>query len=56
MFFFVAHMRRRAKILILNWIGIIEKISYERSVYESVDDGSLSWAKYRKEVKKMLCI
>ena len=30
------------KILILNQEGIIEKISYERRAYESVDDGSLS--------------
>ena len=28
--------------LILNQEGIIEKISYECRVYESVDDGSLS--------------
>ena len=31
-----------AKILILNYEGIIEKISYESRAYESVDDGSLS--------------
>ena len=30
-------MRRSAKILILNKEGIIEKISYERRAYESVD-------------------
>ena len=35
-------MIRSAKILILNYEGIIEKISYERRAYESVDDGSLS--------------
>ena len=31
-------MRRSAKILILNKEGIIEKISYERRAYESVDE------------------
>ena len=34
-------MRRSAKILILNKEGIIEKISYERLAYESVDEKSL---------------
>ena len=33
---------RIAKILILKSEGIIKKISYERRVYESVDDNSLS--------------
>ena len=31
-------MRRSAKILNLNKAGIIEKISYERRAYESVDE------------------
>ena len=35
---FVSYMRRSAKILILNKEGIIEKISYERCAYESVDE------------------
>ena len=35
---FVSYMRRSAKILILNKEGIIEKISYERRAYESVDE------------------
>ena len=39
---FVLYVRRSAKILILNKEGIIEKISYERSAYESVDEKSLS--------------
>ena len=39
---FVIHVRRSAKILILNNEGIIEKISYERRAYESVDEKSLS--------------
>ena len=38
---FVSYMRRSAKISILNK-GIIEKISYERRAYESVDEKSLS--------------
>ena len=38
----VSYMENSAKILILNQEGIIEKISYERRAYESVDDGSLS--------------
>ena len=39
---FVSYMRCSAKILILNKEGIIEKISYERRAYESVDEKSLS--------------
>ena len=39
---FVSYMQRNAKILILNKEGIIEKISYERRAYESVDDKCLS--------------
>ena len=39
---FVSYMRRSAKILALNKEGIIEKISYERRAYESVDEKSLS--------------
>ena len=35
-------MRRSAKILILNWEGIIEKNFYERRAYESVDGDCLS--------------
>ena len=37
---FVSFARRSAKILILNKEGIIEKISYERRAYESVDEKS----------------
>ena len=39
---FVIHVRRSAKILILNKEGSIEKISYERRAYESVDEKSLT--------------
>ena len=39
---FVSYKRRSAKILILNKEGIIEKISYERRAYESVDEKNLS--------------
>ena len=35
-------MGRSAKILILIYEGIIEKISYEHRNYESVDENSLS--------------
>ena len=35
-------MQRSGKNLILNKEGIIEKISYGRHVYESVDEKSLS--------------
>ena len=35
-------MWRSGEILILNKEGIIEKISYERRAYESVDEKSLS--------------
>ena len=35
-------MRRCAKIFILIWEGIIEKVSYENCEYESVDEKSLS--------------
>ena len=35
---FVSYMIRSAKILLLNKEGIIEKNSYERCAYESVDD------------------
>ena len=38
---FVSYMRRSGKILILNKEGIIEKISYERRAYESVDEKRL---------------
>ena len=38
----VLFMGRSAKILVLNQEGIIEKISYERCDYESVDEKSLS--------------
>ena len=39
---FVSYVRRSVKILILNKEGIIEKISYERRSYESVDEKGLS--------------
>ena len=39
---FVLYVRRSVKISILNKEGIIEKISYERRAYESVDEKSLS--------------
>ena len=42
MFFFVLCVRRSAKIFILNKEGVIEKNSYERRAYESVDEKSLS--------------
>ena len=37
---------------ILKYEGIMEKISYERSVYESVDDRNLSSAISRKSMEK----
>ena len=40
--YLVSYMRLSVKYLIINQEGIIEKISYERRTYESVDDGSLS--------------
>ena len=43
---------RMTKILILKLEGIIKKISYERRVYESVDDSSLSKAISQKLTKK----
>ena len=51
---FVSYMRRSAKILILNKEGIIEKISYERRAYESVDEKSLSQVMSRKTTKKRI--
>ena len=39
---FALYVQRSAKILILNKEGIIEKISYERRAYESIDEKSLS--------------
>ena len=39
---FASYMQRSAKILILNWEGIIEIISNKRLAYESVDKKSLS--------------
>ena len=51
---FVSYMRRSAKILILNKEGTIEKISYERRAYESVDEKSLSWVMCRKTTKKRI--
>ena len=39
---FVLYVRCSAKILILDKEGIIEKFSYERRAYESVDEKSLS--------------
>ena len=47
-------MRRSAKILNLNKAGIIEKISYERRAYESVDEKSLSWLCPEKRQKKRI--
>ena len=40
--FLLKHLKVTFLILILNEEGIIEKISYERRVYESVDEKSLS--------------
>ena len=45
---------RNAKILILKLEGIINKISYERRDYESVDKKSLSYAKSRKTTKRRI--
>ena len=39
---FASYMRSSGKILILNKEGIIEKISYERRAYQSVDEKKLS--------------
>ena len=47
-------MRHSAEILILNKKGIIEKISYERRAYESVDEKNLSWVMSRKMTKKRI--
>ena len=47
-------MRHSDKILILNKEGIIEKISYERRAYESVDEKSLSYVMSRKTTKKRI--
>ena len=49
---FVSYMRRSAKILILNKEGILEKNSYERCAYESVDEKSLYKVMSRKTTKK----
>ena len=38
---FVSYMQRSAKILILNYEGIIENFYYERCAYESVGEKSL---------------
>ena len=51
---FVSCMRRSAIILILNREGIIEKISYERRAYESVDEKSLYKVMSRKTKKKRI--
>ena len=51
---FVLYARRSAKICILNKEGIIEKVSYERRAYESVDEKSLSLVTYVP--KKNSCI
>ena len=51
---FVSYMRRSGKILILNKEGIIEKISYERRAYESVDEKRLSQVISRKTTKKRI--
>ena len=52
--FFVLCVRCSAKILILNKEGIIEKTSYERRAYESVDEKSLSLVMSRKTTKKKI--
>ena len=49
-------MRRSAKILIVYKEGIIEKISYERSAYESVDEKSLSYRLCHEKRQKSSCI
>ena len=41
-----------AKISILKEVGIIEKISYERRAYESVDDRSPSYVISQKSMEK----
>ena len=51
---FVSYMRHSGKIFILNKEGIIEKNSYERRAYESVDGKSLSWVMSRKTTKKRI--
>ena len=43
---------RLAKFFILILEGTINKISYERRAYESVDEKSLSLAMSRKTIKK----
>ena len=51
----IAHKSARIdKISILKLEGIIKKISYERSDYESVDEKSLSKAMSRKTTKKRI--
>ena len=52
--FFVSYKLLSAKFFILNLKGFIEKNSYERRVYDSVDDGSLSEVKSQKEVKQFM--
>ena len=49
---FVLYVWRSAKNWILNKEGTIEKISYERRAYESVDEKSLSYVMSRKTMKK----
>ena len=51
-------MRRSAKILILSKEGIIEKISYERRAYESVDEKIKPILGYvqKNDDKKKSCI
>ena len=51
---FVLYTRRSAQILILNKEVIIEKISYERRAYESLDEKSLSYIMSRKTMKKRI--
>ena len=48
----VQYKGRLTEILILE--GILKKISYERRVYESVDEKILPWALSRKTKKKRL--
>ena len=45
---------RMAKISILKSEGMNKEISYERRVYELVDNNSLSYALYQKTTKKEL--
>ena len=52
---FVLYVRRSAKILMLNKEGIIEKISYERRAYESVDEKEPILGYFPKNDEKIIC-